>query len=78
MSRLRGRVARLERLVAERSTGSDVVATLEAARRGVATPAPRQTLEDLRQEMTLGGWRQRLAEARARLWYWDQQVAGAV
>ena len=78
MSRLRGRVARLERLMAERSAGGDVAGTLEAARRGGTAPEPRQTLDELRQEMTLGGWRQRLAEARARLWYWHEQVAGAV
>ena len=78
MNRLRGRVMRLERLIAERSAGGDVAGTLEAARRGGTAREPRQTLEELRQEMTLGGWRQRLAEARARLWYWDEHVAGAV
>jgi hypothetical protein len=54
-----------------------VTAILEAARRGTAEPRTRPTLEELRQEITRGGWRQRLAEARARVWHWDEYMAGA-
>jgi hypothetical protein len=77
MNRLRGRVARLEARMAAQAAGASVVETLEAAQRG--QPAPeRPTLDELRAEMTLGGWRQQLAEARARLWYWGQFVPGVV
>jgi hypothetical protein len=81
MNRLARRVAWLEARMAAQAAGTSVVEILEAGRRahkaGEYVPRPKPTLEELRAEMTLGGWRQQLAEARARLWYWDQFVPGA-
>jgi hypothetical protein len=67
--------------MAVQAAEASVVEILEAARRahraGEYVPRPKPTLEELRQEIALGGLRATLAKGRARVWYWDEYMAGA-